>query len=99
MFSYQNDIVYFKEASNPSLQMLAREKQGMVLFDFQRHFTQREALQLPLTVVINGQSHTLNNPANVEAFVGKYFAEQSWWERKYLSFRLVDDVYPLRCRH
>ncbi len=33
------------------------------------------------------------------AFAEEHFVEQNWFERKYMSFRLVDDPFPKRCRH
>ena len=33
------------------------------------------------------------------AFAEEHFVHQNWFERKYMSFRLVDDPFPKRCRH
>lgn len=99
LFSFQDDVVYIEEASNPSLQAAARDKQGIVMFDFQRHFTLRESLALPLRVRVGEESYAIDDPDSFVAFARKYFTDQSWLARKYMSFRLVDDPYPDRCRH
>ena len=36
---------------------------------------------------------------SLTAFVNEHFVVQSWLERKYMSFRLVDDPQPKQCRH
>ena len=54
---------------------------------------------LPLTVSVNGERHVLDDGESLGAFVNRYFSEQSWLERKAMSFRLVDDVKPGQCRH
>lgn len=99
LFPYQDTVVYFESASNVSLQRASAESQGLVMFDFQRHFTTREPLALPLTVNVDGSRHTLDSPEAVGEFGERYFTHQSWLERKYLSFRLVDAPQPDRCRH
>ena len=99
LFPYQDTIVYFESASNPSLRMAVEQKQGLTMFDFQRHFMHRENLLLPLTVTVNGTTHTLDTPESVGVFGQEFFTEQSWFERKYMSFRLVDAARPDRCRH
>jgi len=99
LFSYQDKVVYIEEATNPSMQKLKENGQGVVMFDFQRHFTSREQLALPITLNIDGVRYTLDNPENTTAFVNEHFTEQSWLERKYMSFRVVDDVNPRQCRH
>jgi hypothetical protein len=99
LFPYQDKIVYIEEASNPSLIAAANSNQGIVLFDFQRHFTQRENLALPLRVRIDDKVYSMSNPDEVVAFAQQFFTEQSWLERKYMSFRLVDDPQPKQCRH
>jgi hypothetical protein len=99
LFPYQDKIVYVKSASNPSLQEAAREEQGVVLFDFQRHFTLNETLVLPLTIAIDGKTLALDRPEAVQKFANEYFTGQNWLERKFMSFRLVDDPRPDRCRH
>ena len=69
------------------------------MFDFQRHFTQRENLLLPLTLRIDDVTYELNSLDAAQAFINEHFEEQSWLARKYMSFRLVDDPRPNRCRH
>ncbi len=99
LFSYQDKVVYVEQATNPNLQELSEQGQGMVMFDFQRHFTYRDRLTLPLTLRIDDAIYRLDNPTNFTAFVNEHFTEQSWLERKYMSFRLVDDAQPKQCRH
>lgn len=99
LFSYQDKVVYVEEATNPNLQELSEEGQGMVMFDFQRHFMYRDRLALPLTLRIDDDIYRLDNPTNFAAFADEHFTKQSWLERKYMSFRLVDDPQPKRCRH
>ena len=99
LFPYQDQIVYIESASNASLQAAADEGQGVVLFDFQRHFTSRERLLLPLTVIVDGERFVLNDGESVSAFAARFFREQGWLARKSMSFRLVDDVKPGQCRH
>lgn len=99
LFPYQDTVVYFRQASNPSLQNLAREGQGMVMFDFQRHFSYRDQLTLPVTLSVNGSTYRLDDGESLAAFADEYFTNQSWVARKYMSFRLVDDVKPTQCRH
>jgi hypothetical protein len=99
LFPYQDTVVYFESATNPSLAKLAEEGQGVVMFDFQRHITYREQLALPLTVRVNGQRYPLENPDQLIQFMNEYFTDQSWLERKYMSFRVVDDPAPKQCRH
>jgi hypothetical protein len=99
LFSYQDKVVYVEQATNPNLRELSEEGQGMVMFDFQRHFTYRDRLVLPLTLRIDDVIYRLDNPTNFTAFVNEHFTEQSWLERKYMSFRLVDDPQPKQCRH
>lgn len=98
-FGYQDKLVYLESATNPSLAYAVEHAQGLVLFDFQRHFMYRETLALPLTAVVDGRRYELTDPESVGAFAGEHFTHQSWLERKYLSFRLVDDLHPSRCRH
>ena len=99
LFSYQDKVVYVEQATNPNLQVLSEEGQGIVMFDFQRHFTYRDRLSLPLTLRIDDVIYRLDNPTNFTAFVNEHFTEQSWLERKYMSFRLVDELQPKKCRH
>jgi len=99
LFSYQDKIVYIEEASNSSLQAAADDNQGIVMFDFQRHITQRENLMLPIRLRVDDVSYSITDPQSFAAFADEHFTEQSWLERKYLSFRLVDDPKPDRCRH
>lgn len=99
LFSYQDKIVYVEEATNPSLQQAARDGQGVVMFDFQRYFAIRDQLVLPVTLNIDGVRYELDNPDKFIEFAKQHFTDQSWLERKYMSFRLVDDPRPLRCRH
>lgn len=99
LFHYQDKVIYVEEAINPSLQKLIEDRQGVVMFDFQRHFTYREQLVLPLTVNVDGRRYELFDPDSTTAFVDEHFTEQTWLERKYMSFRIVDDVRPKKCRH
>jgi hypothetical protein len=99
LFPYQDTVVYFESATNPSFAKLAAEGQGVVMFDFQRHITYREQLALPLTVRVNDRIYPLETPQQLIEFMGEYFTEQSWLERKYMSFRVVDDPRPKKCRH
>jgi hypothetical protein len=99
LFSYQDDIVYVEEATNPSLISAAAGGQGIVLFDFQRHFTVRDNLALPLRVRIGDRTYSIDNPDAFLSFVQQHFTDQSWLERKYMSFRLVDEPRPRQCRH
>ncbi len=99
VFPYQDTIVYAEATSNPSLHVLVEDKQGMVMFDFQRHFTSREPLALPITLRVDGARYILSDLQSVEAFANEHFTNQSWLERKYMSFRLVDAPRPDRCRH
>lgn len=99
LFPYQQKVVHILSATNPSLQAAAADGQGLVMFDFQRHFTQRENLLLPLTLRIDDVTYELNSLDAAQAFINEHFEEQSWLARKYMSFRLVDDPRPNRCRH
>ena len=99
LFDYQDTVLYVEQASNPSIQLTADDHQGIVMFDFQRHFTEREQLILPLTVRVDGERFVIDDPASADSFVNRFFTGQSWLERKYMSFRLVDDPQPDRCRH
>jgi hypothetical protein len=99
LFPYQDTVVYFESATNDSLRRAVAESQGLVMFDFQRHFTSREPLALPLVVKVDGNRYTLDSPESVGEFGERYFTRQSWLERKYMSFRLVDAPRPDRCRH
>jgi hypothetical protein len=99
LFSYQDDIVYVEEATNPSLISAAAGGQGIVLFDFQRHFTVRDNLALPLRLRIGDRTYSIDNPDAFLSFVQQHFTDQSWLERKYMSFRLVDEPRPRQCRH
>ncbi|MGI9235977.1 MAG: hypothetical protein ACR2QZ_01185 [Woeseiaceae bacterium] len=99
LFSYQDKVLYIVESANANLQEIATEGQGMVMFDFQRHFSYRDTLLLPLTVSVSGESYRLENGDDLIAFINEHFTQQSWLERKYMSFRLVDDLLPKQCRH
>ena len=99
LFSYQDEVLYVESAINPSLLRAADDNQGIVLWDFQRHFQRFEQLILPLTVVVDGTRYELHDDAAAQRFAAEYFRPQSWLERKYMSFRLVDDFHPDRCRH
>ncbi len=99
LFSYQDTVIHFESATNPALKKAVAESQGMVMFDFQRHFSSRASLMLPLVVSVDGKRYELSSPDAVVEFAQQYFTEQSWLERKYLSFRLVDSPRPDSCRH
>jgi hypothetical protein len=99
LFPYQDTIVYVEAATNPSMQKLADGGQGAVLFDLQRHVTYRERLALPITLNVHGTRYRLQTPDEFAAFANEHFTEQSWLERKYMSFRVVDDPHPKQCRH
>jgi hypothetical protein len=99
LFHYQDQLVYFEKASNPSLQELADGGQAAVMFDFQRHVASRERLVLPITLRVDGEVYEINTPAEFNAFATRFFREQSWLEAKYMSFRVVDEPQPAKCRH
>jgi hypothetical protein len=99
LFHYQDKIVHIEDAQNPSLLDAMRDGQGIVLFDFQRHFTWQEQLALPVVLRVDEQRYDIRSPADFAAFANEQLAEQSWLERKYMSFRLVDEPRPNRCRH
>jgi hypothetical protein len=99
LFHYQDDIVYVEDATNGSLRAAAREKQGVVAFDFDRHFSVRQKLEYPLRLRIGDTIYPINNPDDYAAFGAKHFKTPSWLERKYMSFRLVDEPQPNKCRH
>jgi hypothetical protein len=99
LFPYQDKIVYIEESANPSLQKASEDKQGVVLFDFERHFTAQEPLMLPLRVRIGDVSYLVNDRESLIKFAKENFTEESWVEKHYMSFRLVDDPHPNRCRH
>jgi hypothetical protein len=99
LFRYQDKIVYIEDAQNPSLLDALRDGQGIVLFDFQRHFTWQEQLALPVVLRVDEQRYDIRGPADFATFANEQLTEQSWLERKYMSFRLVDEPLPNRCRH
>ena len=99
LFDYQEQIVYIESATNPSMQAAADDGQGVILFDFQRHFSSREQLALPVSLSVDGVSYSIDDVESMQTFANDHFKTQSWLERKYLSFRLVDDPKPNRCRH
>lgn len=99
LFPYQDKVLYIVESQNPNLQALAEQGQGMVMFDFQRHITYRDTLKLPLSLSVSGKHYRIENGDDLVAFAGEHFTRQSWLERKYMSFRIVDDPQPSRCRH
>lgn len=99
LFSYQDKIVYPEEAASPSLAAAASDGQGVVLFDFQRHFTSRENFSLPMRLRIGDDTWSIDTVDELRSFAGEQFSDQSWLARKYMSFRLVDDPQPNRCRH
>jgi hypothetical protein len=99
LFHYQDRIVYVEDAQNPSLIAAMRDGQGIVLFDFQRHFSLKESLVLPVILRVDDKRYEIHGPADFAVFADEQFAEQSWLERKYMSFRLVDEPRPNRCRH
>jgi hypothetical protein len=99
LFHYQDDIVYIEETQNNTLKAAMHDGQGIVLFDFQRHFTVRENLILPIKLRVNDVSYSIDDVDAFRNFANKRFTKQSWLERKYMSFRLVDEPQPNRCRH
>ena len=99
LFSYQDDIVYIEEAQNASLIAAKEDGQGIVLFDFQRHFVSWEQLILPLSLRVNEISYVIDDLESFQRFANERFSKQSWLEQKYMSFRLVDQPRPNRCRH
>jgi multisubunit Na+/H+ antiporter MnhB subunit len=99
LFHYQDKIVYVEDAQNPSLRAAMRDGQGIVLFDFQRHFTYIERLALPLALRVDDQRYDIRSFDDFVVFANEQFTAQSWLERKYMSFRLVDDARPTQCRH
>ena len=70
-----------------------------MLFDFQRHFMGRDQLMLPLSLRVNEVSYVMNDVESFQRFADEHFTQQSWLAQKYLSFRLVDQPQPNRCRH
>lgn len=92
-------MVYIEESQNLNLQQLAAAGQGVVMFDFQRHITYRDTLILPLSLSVSGRQYRIANGDDLVAFAGEHFTKQFWLERKYMSFRVVDDPQPLTCRH
>jgi len=44
-------------------------------------------------------SYLLDDQKSVIKFAEVHFIKQSWLERRYMSFRLVDEPHPDRCRH
>ena len=70
-----------------------------MLFDVQRHFMTREPLILPLRVRVGDVSYLLDDQQSVIKFAEVHFTKQYWLERRYMSFRLVDELHPDRCRH
>jgi len=99
LFSYQDKVVYIDAAINPSLLAASKSGQGVVLFDFQRHITDKENLLLPATLRVDGVTYNLTDLESFKAFAAEHFVQQTWLERKYMSFRLVDDPQPRQCRH
>ena len=99
LFPYQDKVVYIEEAQNPSLIAVADDEQGVVIFDFQRHITSREIIDLPLRLRVGQKVYSIDDAKSLTTFVQEHFSEQSWLERKYMSFRLVDELHPNRCRH
>jgi len=99
LFPYQDKVLYIEESHNSNLQRLAETGQGMVMFDFQRHITYRDTLKLPLTLRVSGRQYRIENGDDLVAFAREHFTKQSWLEKKYMSFRIVDDPQPSRCRH
>ncbi len=99
LFSYQDDVVYIEEAQNASLIAAKEDGQGIVLFDFQRHFMIRDQLMLPLSLRVNEVRYSLDDLESFQRFANERFTNQSWLEQKYMSFRLVDEPRPNRCRH
>jgi hypothetical protein len=99
LFSYQDDVVYIEETQNASLRAAMQDGQGIVLFDFQRHFTVRENLILPIRLRVNETRYTIDDIQAFQEFASERFTRQPWLARKYMSFRLVDEPRPNRCRH
>jgi hypothetical protein len=99
LFPYQDTIVYIEDTHNVSLKNAQKEGQGLLLFDFQRHFVTRESLALPITLRINDVLYSITDVDSLVQFAEQHFTEQSWLEQKYMSFRLVDEPHPDRCRH
>jgi hypothetical protein len=99
LFPYQDDVVYIDDAQNQSLIDAKDDGQGIVLFDFQRHFMGRDQLMLPLSLRVNEVSYVMNDVESFQRFADEHFTQQSWLAQKYMSFRLVDQPQPNRCRH
>ena len=99
LFPYQDDIVYIDDAQNQTLIEAKDDGQGIVLFDFQRHFRSRDQLMLPLNLRVNEVSYVLNDVESFQRFADEHFTQQSWLAQKYMSFRLVDKPQPDGCRH
>ena len=90
-----------KEGCKRGLQKRAAKEggQGIVRFDFQRHFMKRENLILPVKLRVNDVSYSITDVESLRRFTNEQFTRQSWLEQKYMSFRLVDEARPIRCRH
>ena len=88
LFPYQDKIVYIEQSANPSLQKAGEDHQGLVLFDFQRHFTNREPLILPLRVRVGDVSYFVNDRESLIKFAQENFTEQSWLEKHYMISNL-----------
>lgn len=99
LFPYQDDVVYIDETQNASLRAAMGDGQGIVLFDFQRHFMVRENLILPIRLRVNETRYSIDDIESFQKFADEQFTKQSWLARKYMSFRLVDEPHPNRCRH
>jgi hypothetical protein len=99
LFPYQDKVVYIEKATNASMQAAADDNQGVVLFDFQRHIAYRERLIGPLRLRFEDIRYDRQDANAFLAFAEEHFVDQNWFERKYMSFRLVDDPFPKQCRH
>ena len=68
--------------------------------DFQEYL-QRPGVKvrLPIRLRVNEVPVTLATREDVADFADRYFRRYSYVERKFLHFKLVDQLLPQRCRH
>jgi len=51
-----------------------------MMFDFQKHITQRENLMLPIRLRVGDVSYSVTDSRSSAAFAEEHFTEQSWLE-------------------
>jgi hypothetical protein len=100
VFPYQKKVAYFEDTRAPYLEYLMNEGQGLTVDALQQHFVNLTyPLYLPLTVRVNDSMWRVTNVTELNAMTDDLFVEHNAFERFYLSFRLVDDPQPKKCRH